>query len=314
MSSVPEILVLGAGSIGRRHARNLVAAGARVVVTDPDADRARTVEGAEAVPFRPEDLGRFDGVVVASPTADHARDARWALASDCRVLVEKPLATSVSELGDLEADGRVMVGYNLRLHDPVRKTVTRVHRGDVGRPLLVRAWFGWYLPYWRPAVDYRTTYSARSDQGGGILLDASHELDLLVWMLGDLPFDISGAVVARIGNLEIDTEDTVAALLRHQTGALVELSLDYLSRSYRRGLEIVGEEATLRLDWSRRVLEREDNEGIRTESVELTVDRSYEEEAHRFLAFVRDGTPPPVDARTGAASIRLADAIRKAAR
>jgi predicted dehydrogenase len=177
----------------------------------------------------------------------------------------------------------------------------------------VRLWFGSYLPYWRPKVDYRTTYSAQARLGGGILLDAIHELDLAVWILDDR-FTVVCALLDRVGDLEIDVEDTVKALLRHADGATLELSLDYLSRRYRRGIEVVGQESTLRLDWARSVLEIEDASMLHAEEASTPVSRSYEREAEAFLAFIRGEAAPIVDGATGAMSLRLADRIRSASR
>ena len=310
-----SVLVLGAGSIGTRHASNLRAAGAAVSIADPVAERARAVPGVTAVPFDLGHLDGYDGIVVASPTAYHLEQAEAAVATGAHVLVEKPLATSTEGLAKLvtAGKGRLMVGYNLRLHEPVRRLVSLVHDGRAGRPLAVRIWFGSYLPAWRPGTDYRQSYSARSDLGGGILLDASHELDLLLWILGDA-FEIVGAVVDRLGDLEIDVEDTVRALLRHETGVVAEIDLDLLSRRYRRGIEIIGDAATLRLDWARQVIEVEAGQTVETEGATTPIDESYRREARRFLDFTVGDSDPPVDGDTAAASVRLAERILAAAR
>src|SRR5205807_8193605 len=121
------------------------------------------------------------------------------------------------------AGDRLMVGYNLRFHEPAARLAEIVHDGRLGRVHLAHVWFGSWLPDWRPNVDYRTTYSAQRALGGGILLDAIHELDLVVWLFGDDHFTVAGAVVERIGSLEIDVEDTVGALLRHASGAAVSI-------------------------------------------------------------------------------------------
>jgi predicted dehydrogenase len=308
-------LVLGAGSAGARHARLLAAAGADVTVTDPDGQRAAAT-GLATVPFDLDALGSPDGIVIASPSVVHAEQALAALATGARVLVEKPLTAASDDVDDVvaAADGRVMVGYNLRLHEPLERVAALVADGRAGAVSSYRLWFGSWLPDWRPAVDYRTTYSARADLGGGVLMDAIHELDLLLWLAGDDRLTVRGAVVDRLGPLEIDVEDTVKALLQHADGAVAELSLDYLSRRYRRGVEVVGAEATIRLDWARQVLEVEDADGVAAETATTPVLDSYVRQAERFLAFVRDGTAPPVDAAEGARSVRMAAAIRRAAR
>jgi len=310
-----RVLVLGAGSIGARHARNLAAAGAHVSIADADPKRAALVEGAQAEPLDLDRLEGYDGIVVATPTSFHRVHTEAALAAGARVLVEKPIAMLDDTLDALLAAGdRIMVGYNLRFHEPNQRLVGLVHDGRAGAVSAVRVWFGSWLPDWRPSVDYRQTYSARAELGGGVLLDAIHELDLLVWLMGDADFAVSSSVVARVGPLEIDVEDTVKALLRHSTGVVADVSLDYLSRRYRRGVEVIGDRATVRLDWARGVIEVEDGAHVEVEPIVSSVDRSYELEAAHFLAFVRDGVPPLVDGTTGAASLELARRIRDAAR
>ncbi len=308
--------MLGAGSIGSRHGRELVAAGADVCIADPDPARAQGVAGTTPVPF---DLGRldgYDGIVVASPTTFHEEQIRAVLATDARFLVEKPLGVRADALGELASlgTGRGMVGYNLRFHEPVQRLVGLVEDGAAGTVRAVRLWFGSWLPDWRPAVDYRQTYSARSDLGGGVLLDAIHELDLLLWLAGDDRFSVVGAVVDRLGPLETDVEDTVKALLRHDDGLVAELSLDYLSRAYRRGIEVIGDRATVRLDWARAVVEVEDGAGVRAEPADIPVAQSYRRQAECFVGFVQGAGEPPVDLELGLASLRLADRIRDAAR
>lgn len=311
-----RVLVLGAGSIGSRHARELAAAGATVSIADPVASRAEASGVARPVPFDLDALDGYDGIVVASPTSFHEEQLRAALATEARVLVEKPVALRAGGLDDLVAagKGRVMVGYNLRFHEPVRRLVQVVHDGEAGDVAAIRLWFGSWLPDWRPAVDYRQTYSARADLGGGVLLDAIHELDMLVWLAGAGPCRVLGAVVDRVGPLEIDVEDTVKALLRCEGGMVAEVSLDYLSRRYRRGIEVVGDRATVRLDWARRQLEVEDGAGVRAEPADTPVDESYRRQARCFLGFARGEQEPPVDLAVGLASLRLADQIRDAAR
>jgi predicted dehydrogenase len=311
---VTNVLVLGAGSAGTRHATHLHALGAAVTITDPDPAKA-DASGFPTRPFSLDHLEAQDGIVVASPTVFHLEQAQAAVATGAYVLVEKPLATTGVELDGLvaEAGDRLMVGYNLRFFEPLARFVRRVQAGDCGTPVAARLWFGSWLPDWRPAVDYRSTYSARAELGGGVLLDAIHEVDMLIWLFRGAEFDVVGSLIGRVGPLDIDVEDTVKALLRHPSGVGIELSLDYLSRRYRRGIEVIGDRATLRLDWARSVMEIEDADGVEVETISTSVAHSYELQAESFLGFVRGQSSPPVDGATGAASVVLADRIRNAA-
>lgn len=307
----PAVVVIGAGSIGRRHALNLTALGAKVDVMDPQEERAREVVAATAAPFDLDALGSYDGVVIASPTIFHREQVEQAARFELPMLVEKPLAMSTSE-ADALADRSVMVGYNLRFHEPVQVLRQLTAEGRAGAIRGARFWFGSFLPDWRPHTDYRTGYSARADLGGGVLLDAIHELDLAVWWFGP-DIQVQGAVVARAGPLDIDVEDTVKAVLVARDGAVIDISLDYLSRTYRRGIELIGDDATLRLDWRRRTIEVERRDEVEVISADVPVAQSYERQAERFLAWIRGTAGPEVDAREGAASVRLADDIRAVA-
>ena len=301
----PDVLVLGAGSAGTRHARNLAALGARVTVVDTDP-AAGGMTGQ---------LGGHDGIVIATPSALHRDHALAALDAGAKaVLVEKPLATSIDGLDELvdAAGDRFTVGYNLRLHRPVERLRELLEVGAAGTIAHAHAWFGSWLPDWRPGTDHRLAYSARADLGGGVLWDASHELDLLVWLFGPA-WSVEGAVLAARSDVTVDVEDVATALLRSGDGIPASVGLDYVSRRYRRGVEIVGDEATLRLDWAAGELTVEGPDGVTVERVDVPVDESYEREASAFLAMVDGSAPPTVPAADAAVTVRLCAAIRDAA-
>jgi predicted dehydrogenase len=315
---LPPVLVVGAGSAGARHSRLLAAAGAIVHVTDPDEQRVRHVVGATgATPVGLGEIGsdRYAGTVLASPTSLHADQVGAALSGAGKILVEKPIATSASDATDLAetAGHRVAVAYNLRYHQPLAAVAEIVHGGQLGSITTGRVWFGQWLPDWRPTTDYRVSYSARRELGGGILLDASHELDVVRWMFGSGRYEVLGSAVARLGPLEIDVEDTVEALIRTPENAVITVSLDCLSRRYRRGVEIIGTEQSVRLDWTRRVIEIDRPGGVTTVDADESVEHAYEKQALAFLAWVSGGPEMAVMAGDGAEVVVLADAIRDAA-
>ena len=311
VSPPPRVLVAGAGSIGRRHAANIQAAGARVTVLDPDRGAIERIEGVETIHGDSIPSG-FDGVVIASPTVHHAAQTVAALDTGARVLVEKPLACSCAEVPEVALGDRVCVGYNLRFVAPLARLVDAVHGGEIGEIRSARVWFGSWLPGWR-AHDYRDTYSAQRALGGGVLLDAIHELDEVVWLFGDDRFEIAGALVQQLGDLELDVEDSVRALLVHESGAPVEIALDYLSRAYRRGIEVVGSTATVRYDWASERFEHEGPDGRTRDSIAPDVDRAYADEARAFVAWIAGGPPLPVSGAGAMASLGIADRIRERA-
>jgi predicted dehydrogenase len=189
--------------------------------------------------------------VICTPPAQHVSAARACVEAGCDLLVEKPLSASPEGLDELVAaiarhGAGAAVAYHLRFHPAIARLRALVRGGALGRLLVIRAEFGQYLPDWRPSRDYRDTYTAQPSQGGGILLDASHELDYVRWIAGDITGVFARA--ERLSDLSLDVEDTAALLLRMERGVLGEVHVDCVQRGYTRGCTLIGTEATVRWD------------------------------------------------------------------
>jgi predicted dehydrogenase len=237
----PNTLVIGYGSIGRRHTRLLAELGHEVTVVSRRAGvwqrQAPTIANAlrERAP---------DYVVVADETARHWQSLA-ALAAEGYagpVLVEKPLW----EPGEPELPEHRMaisVGYVLRFH-PV---ITELQRRTLGRrihSIEVRACS--YLPDWRPGRDYRKTASARRADGGGVLRDLSHELDYLQWIAG--AWQSLTATGGHVSELEIDTDDAVIIVGRSERAPMFSVALNYIDRIEERWVIVNTDQGTLRAD------------------------------------------------------------------
>jgi predicted dehydrogenase len=107
---------------------------------------------------------------------------------------------------------------------------------------------GQYLPDWHPEEDYRRGYSASPELGGGVILDAIHEIDYIRWLLG--PVRSVTCFAGKLSELEIGTEDTAALLLRFGSGSLGEVHLDYVQRAYSRTCHVIGDEGTIRWEYT----------------------------------------------------------------
>lgn len=248
-------LVIGGGSIGKRHMRNLLSLGQKVIALDTREDRcteAREKLGIAAYSDPAEAWARKPAAVfVTTPTSHHLAPALEAAERGCPLFIEKPLAHETNGLdallAEVEARGLVtLVGCNLRFHPGLRKAKELLESGAIGRVLAVRAEVGQYLPDWHPWEDYRQGYSANARLGGGVILDDIHELDYVRWLGGEVE-EVTGYAL-RTGCLEIDTEDMASLLLRFRGGAVGEVHMDYIQRVYSRTCHVIGLEGTLRWD------------------------------------------------------------------
>ena len=255
-----RFVIAGLGSIGRRHLRNLLALGERDIILY--RSHRSTLPDAELDGFPEEtDLGaaldhKPDAVIVSNPTALHMDVALPAARAGCALLLEKPIAhnldegmqESLSALRQVVTAQRapVLVGFQFRFHPGLHQVKQLLQDGAIGRPLSVRAHWGEYLPGWHPWEDYRQGYSARADLGGGVVLTLSHPLDYLRWLLGEA--QVAWAVTDRLGDLELDVEDTAEIGLRFtsQSGCLGSVHLDFNQRPPAHWLEISGTQGSLR--------------------------------------------------------------------
>ena len=251
-----RVLIVGAGSIGARHARNAKALGAgdlAIVDLDPQRREALACEIggcafeslATALAWRPE------MAIICTPPVQHLEAARACVDAGCDLLIEKPLSASLDGIDDLAAaierrGTGAAVAYQLRFHPAVARLRALAHDGTIGRLLVIRAEFGQYLPDWRPARDYRDTYTAQAAQGGGILLDASHEVDYVRWIGGEIAGVFASA--GQLSDLALDVEDTAALLLRMPGGVIGEVHVDCVQRGYTRGCTLIGTDGTARWD------------------------------------------------------------------
>lgn len=317
--------MIGCGSIGTRHARNLLELGHDVTVFDDVAER-RAVTSRELGVEAFDTLGEAwsssaDAVVIATPTSSHMALAHEAAGRGRNFFVEKPLSDTAEGVDALlqavrARDLVTLVGCNMRFHPGIRALKELVDSGQLGRILSGRFEAGQYLPDWRPGTDYRASYSARRALGGGIVLDAIHELDYARWLLGETTH--VACIADHVSDLEIDAEDVAAILLRFQNGAIVDVHLDYVQRAYSRSVSLIGALGTARWDYTQRDLQLFLAATGAWETVSLfegewDPNTMYLDEMRHFVRALDGDEAPLADVSSGAASLAVALAAKRAA-
>lgn len=320
-----RVLVVGAGSIGARHIRNLLALGVEVMVYRYRRhllDEWSHEDGVTACSSLEEALdGRPDAVVVCNRTDQHMAIAVEAARRGCHLYIEKPLSHTLDRVDELarlvrEQSLVVEVGCMLRFHPNLIALKALLAEGAVGTPYYARAFMGQYLPEWRPSQDYRDSYSAKQEQGGGVVFDLIHEIDYLTWLFGAVS-EVS-AFVAHLSDLQTDTEDVAEILLRFESGVLAQLHLDCLRPVAGRGCEIVGSGGLVSWDYIAGTVGHQ-RRGAAEPHVSRVPD-GFERNAmfvdamRHFVDRVRDGGDAAVSLEDGVNDLVIALAIHESAR
>lgn len=317
-------LVVGLGSIGTRHLRLLreLLPDAEILVLRHSgcadnvlhADRC-TTSLTEACSFKPQ------VAIIASPAPFHLETAEALAEQGTHLLIEKPLADSAHSVDAFlrkcaQNSVYVQVGYNLRFLETLQTFRSALEAGQIGQIQSVRCEIGQYLPGWRPGKDYRKTVSARRELGGGVLLELSHEFDLLRWVFGEV--DWVSSWNGNLGALEIDVEDCAYLNLGFSSGVVGNVCMDFLRHDTARCCTAIGELGTLRWD---AVAGSVSLFSARSQSWEVLLesrpdrDATYYQQLKSFLALVSDEHEPNYAAKgeDGLAVLQLIEAAKKSA-
>lgn len=322
---IRRILVVGLGSIGKRHVRVLrgllpnayIIALVRSPRTIVDLTEINEIVNTlqDAISLRPEIA------VICNPSSIHLVVATQLASAGIHLLIEKPISNSTHEVTKFiekcsTYDICIMVGYNLRFLNSLEVFRRMLHEGAINRVTSFRVEVGQNLALWRPSIDYRNSVSASLALGGGVLLELSHELDYIEWIFGEVEWVI-GAVDKK-SNLEIDVEDIANILMQVKKGGndktiLGALTMDFFRHDTTRSITAIGEGGTLIWDCVAKQIKflqkgLSDWKLLQFSSDEF--DESYRREWEYFLNCIDSERKPHPSPTEGRRTLMLIDAVR----
>lgn len=298
---VNRAAVIGSGSIGQRHIRNLRHLGITNIAAlrslegnrreiDPALDVKEVTEWQELTDFAP------DIAIVSNPTSLHLETIKRCLPHVRGLFIEKPLAVSLEGISQLLEQIRSenvvsFVGYNLQFHAAI-KTVRELLNSDrIGKPLLFQCQVGQWIEDWHPEEDYRTAYLARKDLGGGVSLSLIHEVHLATELLG--PARGVYCLLPSSDLLRLDVDTIADMMVEHAGGAVSQIHLDLIQRPAHRSGVISCERGWISYDLITPTVSvhTQDQSGpsIVFQAPDYDLNQSYLDEMQTFLNCVREG-------------------------
>jgi predicted dehydrogenase len=318
-------LLVGFGSIGRRHLTNLhqlgvsdwsvVHTGRGTLPLEPPCPVRTYSDLSEALA---EDRPTF--AVIANPTSLHVPTAVACARAGCHVLLEKPISHNsdgVDELASVRAalGVGILVGFQFRFDPGLHRIRELLSSGTFGRPLHARVIWAEHLPSWHPWEDWRSSYAARPDLGGGAHHTICHPYDYLRMLFGD-PIALS-ASLADDGPLGLPVPEAADVTLAFDEGPTVQLHLDYWGRPPTHQMQVVCEDGTIEWDYIKGSLATWDaGEGTWHSYVVPGVEHRNDlflHEARDFIRMIAEGEPPACTLEDGIATLRICEAIDRAA-
>lgn len=317
---VDHVAIIGLGSIGRRHLRNL-----KKIRPEIEATIVRSGHGEDWPELELADRTVFSlseaiaagvqAAIISSPAAMHIKQAVRLAQEGIHLLIEKPVGSTLDGVDELmnvvlESDIVTLVGYVLR-YDLAAQTFNELLKaGKHGHSLHVRVEAGSYLPDWRPEQDYKKTVSASPELGGGVLLELSHEFDYIRWFFGEIK-----TIVAHLhnsGHLGIEVEECADMIMTNINGLPISLHLDFHRRHAMRRCIVAGSEGTLTWDLiADNVVWHPAGGAEEVLHFGSARDDIFQRQLVHFFSCIESGDEPRVSLKDGVEAVRLVSAAKK---
>lgn len=270
-----KVLIIGFGSIGRRHAK--------ILKKNPNIKNVFVLTNQNCPSYIKikslKEINKInpDYIIISSETSKHFTQLNYIEKNfkNKIILVEKPLFEKNKKL--TLKNNKVFVGYNMRFN-PIIKKIRKI---ILNRKIWsVNVFCGSYLPNWRKNIDYSKSSSAIKKKGGGVLLDLSHELDYLRWIFGD--FKIKYVINKKISDLKINTDDFLCLTGKFKKKIYLQLNLNYFTREAKRQILIDGKDLSISANLINKNLIFHDKNKIYKIKYNFNRDYTYKEQ-HRNI-------------------------------
>lgn len=323
-----NVLIVGYGSIGKRHLENFLQfKDIRLTVYTKRNDlQLLKKKGIKVSNSLTECLKENPDVgVIANETSLHIPIAIKLAKEGLDLFLEKPLSNSLKDIEKLRAIVKkkkliTQMGCNLRFHPCIKKIKSLIEQQKIGKIISVQVQNCSYLPDSHRWEDYRKSYAARKDLGGGVILtNAIHEIDYMYWFFQEVENVIS--MSGKFSELDVTAEDYVSSLLKFKNKIIGELHMDYFQRPNFRSCKIRGTKGEIYwnsdnncvniFNMNKKRWETKFDDGF---SDNLDTYSSYIEELKHFLKCVKHRKETINDLEQGITTLKIALAIKKASK
>ena len=249
------VLVIGYGSIGRRHVSNLLNyTNFKIIIFSQRKSIIRNDFknfSKKVLLNRLEISNSLEKILLEDPriafisneTSKHTSIALKLVKQGIDIFIEKPLSNSSTDIKKLEKIIHTkklisMVGCNFRFFPPFTEIKKLLNKKILGTIYSIQLENGSYLPDWHPYENYEKSYAAKKILGGGVTLTQIHELDYLCWFFG-LPLEVT-TIMDKISNLKLNVDDINESILKFPNSCIAKIHLDFFQRPFYKSCKIKG--------------------------------------------------------------------------
>jgi predicted dehydrogenase len=313
-----KVAIIGYGSIGRRHLKNLLTLGVKsiVVVSAHTTEDTLNVNG-ESIPVVKDIekvINSINMMIISNSSNLHLKYLRLAIKNNVHTYIEKPIACDLNQISNLSKQAVdkqlvVAVGMQFRFNKMLVKLKKRLDSNSFGRIISVVSSHGEHVADYHPGEDYRSSYAANKQQCGGVLLTQIHHIDYLNWLFG--PFTNVYANEMASPSLKIDTDGVVNYSLVSSEKLQVHGHLNYLQRPKSTTLSVIGETGSAYWNYEKNTIDLAINSKNITEISSTDRNEMFLLAMRNFIESVKFSKKPESDLNDGIKSMEIVDSIKK---
>ena len=312
-----KILIVGYGSIGKRHVKNLLKIPNTeiVICTKSKVKKSKRIVTyttlAECIKTNP------NVAFITNVTSSHITTSIELAKNGIDLFIEKPLSDSMNKVSTLskliqEKKLITMIGCNLRFHNGIKKIKKCIENKEIGKILSVYAENGSYLPNWHQNSNYKKNYAAQENLGGGVILTCIHEIDYLYWYFG-MPKEVI-AMTGKQSNLGINVEDLAVILLKFKNNIIAQIHLDFFQQPDHRSCKLLGNNGTILSKSCLNIVQLYNIKKSKWITKSKSKNDTYKEEIYHFLNCVKHRKQTLNPLQQGIDVLKIALAIKKSAK
>jgi len=319
-----KILVVGYGSIGKRHVKNLSSLNQTQVSVCSKNKEAWKLEKKGIKTFTTIEQAlkeKHNVAIICNETSMHIKTAIKLADNGYHIFLEKPISNSLKNIPALIKIIKrkkliTMVGCNMRFHHGIKLMKSLIDKNEIGSILSVTVENGSFMPDWHPWENYQISYASQKKLGGGVVLTQIHEIDYLYWFFGKV--DDVYSFTEKLTDLQIDVEDYSGSLLKFKNKIIAELHLDYFQKPSVRSCKIIGTKGQITWNWENNHVQIFKNKYKKwvTKNIEKKFDRNkmFVDELQYFLKCVKKRKIPMNSIIGGLEPQKIALAIKKSSK
>lgn len=294
-----KILICGLGSIGKRHANNLLYLKKKDLIffrernfdlNDQKLKKKKSFKSlTKALNENP------DVAFICNTTSKHINTAIKCAKKGCHLFIEKPLSNNLKKLKILESiinkkKIKVMIGYNMRFHPLMIKIKKMLKNKELGSIYNLQTEWSEYLPDWHPWENYKYTYAAQKKMGGGCNLTLSHELDSMYWLFGKIK-KVKNFKINKYLRGDVDTSSDF--LVKFNNDIIGYSHIDFLGKPHIRKMYISGIKKKVFFNYYKNQIKIVNRSGdIKLIKVKFKKNDMYLDEIKYFLKCIKNNTNP----------------------